>query len=190
MNKNDFLILCKQPIIPFDRWFDIYNQIRKNKNKTNFGYGIKVESKEYSDLENLRKDIPLKNYFFFLISNKHNREFPIHVDGIPGKNNAASINWPLLKCDERSPTRWYNCNNTCYTNLDNSFFLSNINDAIEIYSDVMYSSYQLPYLFRSDVLHKGYCNIDESGFRIIVKWELNFNDWNQACREFLNRDYI
>lgn len=184
------MILCKQPIVTFDRWFEIYNEIRRDKSKKHFGYGIRVETKNYPDLEVIRKDLPFRDHFFYLISNKHNREFPIHVDGVPGDKNSASVNWPLQKCDERSPTRWYKCDNIKYKDLDNSFFLDNTEDAAEIHSDIMYSSYQLPYLFRGEILHKGYCNIDESGFRIILKWELDFNDWDQACREFHNRNYI
>lgn len=190
MTYNDYMILCKEPIVTFERWFEIYEQTRNDPSKKNFGYGIRLETKNFPDLEAIRKALPFRDHFFFLISNKRNREFPIHVDGIPGNKNAASVNWPLEKCDHRSPTTWYKCDTVKFKNLDNSFFLENTDDAEEIYSDAMLSEHKLPYLFRSDVLHRGYCNIDESGFRIILKWELDFDNWTNACREFQDRNYI
>lgn len=190
MIDNKYLILCKQPIIQIDDWLAIYADIRKSKSATTFGYGIKVDTNAYPALEAIRADLPFKDHFFFLISNMRRREFPIHVDGVPGACNAASVNWPLQNCFEDSPTTWYSCDNIIYKDLDNSFFLENTQDAKEIHSEAMLSNHKLPYLFRSDVLHKGYCNLQTSGFRIIVKWELNFNDWQTTCSEFYNRNYI
>lgn len=187
---NDYLILCKTPIVSFEYWFAIYEQIRKSKKALTFGYGIQVSTNHYPELEIIRKQLPFKDKFFFLISNRKHREFPIHVDGIPGNYNSASINWPIQNCDERSPTTWYTCNNIKFKNIDNSYFLDNIGDATEIYTQPMMSVHRLPYLFRSDILHKGYCNMNENGVRIIVKWELEINDWSTACTEFQNRNYI
>jgi len=187
---NEFLIKCQQPIVSFDYWNEIYQQARNNKNFKAFGYGIRVDTKEYAELEKIRNDLPFKDHFFFLISNKKKREFPIHVDGIPGNKNAASVNWPLQNCNETSPTTWYHCDTMVYNNIDKSYFLKNVEDAVEIHSDTMYSKFQLPYLFRSDILHRGYCNMQTSGFRIILKWELEFDDWKTACTEFHNRNYI
>lgn len=187
---NEYMILCKKPFVTFEYWQDIFQDIRNRKDNKTFGYGTRVETKHYELLENIRKDLPFRDHFFFLISNKKNREFPIHVDGVPNQKNAASVNWPLQNCDDHSPTTWYSCENPEYLDLDNSFFLKNVEDAIPIHQDTMYSDKKLPYLFRSDLLHKGYCNMQESGLRIILKWELDYDDWQTACTEFRNRDYI
>lgn len=177
------LIELKNNIIPVDEWKELYSKVRnKQIPSNNFGYGIKVDAKYLSSIPN---DIPLFPYFFFLVSNKKKREFPIHIDGIPGKQ-AASLNWGIEGCDEQSPTQFYECTkDIIWKNLDNSFFLENINDAVLTHSNIIEDN--KAYLFRSDLLHRGYCNVDR---RLIVKWELEYDDWNTACREFRNRNYI
>lgn len=187
---SEYLILCKENIISFESWKEIYNNVRKNKNSETFGYGIKVAIKNYNFLLEISKNIPLADHFFFLITSRRNREFPIHVDGVPGKNNAASINFPLFNCYSNSPTIWYKSKNVEFNNLDNSFFLKNTENVLEIYRSAMLSEYKKPYLFRGDILHKGYCNLNTSQLRIIVKWELNYATWKAACTDFQNRNFI
>lgn len=184
------MILCKDPIVTFDQWELIYSDVRKRKDLAKFGYGIRVNVDDYPELLSAAQTLPFRDHFFFLISHKRNREFPIHVDGVPGEHNAASVNWPLLNCDSHSPTIWYECESREYQDLDNSFFLDNVEDAIEIHRDTMYSHYRLPYLFRGELLHKGYCNLNTNEMRIIVKWELDYDTWEDACSGFRDRNYI
>lgn len=188
--NNEYLILCKEDIIPFEIWQDIYNNVRKNKNNQTFGYGIKVDVKNYDFLLKLSKKIPLADYFLFLITNRRNREFPIHVDGIPGKNNAASINFPLFNCYSDSPTIWYESKNVEFNNINNSFFLKNTKNVSEIYRSAMLTEHNKPYLFRGDILHKGYCNLNTSQLRVITKWPLTYATWEEACKDFQNRNFI
>ncbi len=192
MVDSMFMVRCKTPIVLFERWMEIYSEVRKNKQLgTNFGYGIKVNVCNYVDLQEVRKILPFRDHFFFLISNARNREFPIHVDGIPGKLNAASVNWPLVNCNEYSPTVWYRCDDPIFKNIANSYFLENASAAKQIHTETMVSSHKLPYLFRGEILHRGYCNIPQKNeHRIILKWELDFDNWDEACSEFHNRNYI
>lgn len=186
------MVLCKQDIVTFERWFEIYDQINKREIPTQrYGYGIRVDSKLFPDLELLRKHLPFKDHFFFLISHRKNREFPIHVDGIPGQRNAASINWPIINCDERSPTEWFETDKQVeWLDLDNSYFMKNVHDAVLTHSEPMLTRLSKPYLFRSDLLHRGFCQLENSERRVIVKWELEYDSWDSACQEFQNKNYI
>lgn len=177
------LIELKNNLIEIEEWKDLYNKVRRKEiPHENFGYGIKVSSEYLSNIP----DLPLHDHFFFLISNRKRREFPIHVDGIPGKQ-AASLNWALYGCDENSPTEFYECTkDIIWKNIDNSFFLENTKDAVMTHKCVMHNN--KGYLFRSDILHRGYCNTSEP--RVIVKWELKYNEWSRACKELRNRNYI
>lgn len=184
--SNKMMIQIKNNFVSFDTWKDIYEKARKKEiSCEHFGYGIKVDS----SVLNIDIDLPLKPYFFFLVSNRRRREFPIHVDGIPEKQNAASINWAISGCDEKSPTDFFHCCTTAkWKDLDNSFFLENTHEAVKTHSVIMYDNNA--YLFRSDLLHKGYYNTDDNQLRIIVKWELEYDNWQIACTEFFNRNYI
>lgn len=184
------MILCEDPIVTFDTWEKIYADVRKRKDLKTFGYGIRVEVADYPELKDVMTQVSFRDHFFFLISHKRNREFPIHVDGVPGEHNAASVNWPLRGCDDHSPTIWYECEERRYNDLDNSFFLENIDQAEEIYRATMYSKFERPYLFRGELLHKGYCNLDTNEIRIIVKWELEYDTWQDACTDFQHRNYF
>jgi hypothetical protein len=176
------LIELKETLIDIDEWKHIYNKVRRKEISYElFGYGIKVPIKYLSK----KLDLPLYPYFFFLISNKKNREFPIHIDGILGKQS-ASLNWGLEGCDENSPTEFYiSKKEIIWKNLDNSFFMQNVEDAILTHKNTIHNG--KGYLFRSDLLHRGFSNVNK---RIIVKWELEYNEWNTACRELRNRNYI
>lgn len=176
------LIELKNNLIDIDEWKELYRKVRnKEIPHENFGYGIKVSAEYLSTIP----DVPLYPYFFFLVSNRRNREFPIHIDGIPGEQ-AASLNWGLYGCDERSPTEYYECTkDIVWQDKDNSFFLENTEDAVVTHSNIIHNN--KAYLFRSDLLHRGYSNVDK---RLMVKWELKYNDWNTACKEFRNRNYI
>ena len=186
---SDYMVPFIHRCIPFDEWNKIYEYVRTSKDYPAFGYGIKVFVKDFPQLETLANDLPLKDHFFFLISNRKKREFPIHVDGVPGKNNAASLNWPIRNCDNRSPTTWYSCDDIQFKDIDNSFFIKNPDSCIEIHSEAMQTSLEKPYLFRSDLLHRGLSGINE-GLRIIVKWELEYDSWSNACADLHNRNYI
>lgn len=177
------MIELNNPIISFNEWNTIYKKVRSKEIPCqNFGYGIKVST----DVLSIKPDLPLKPYFFFLVSNRKRREFPIHIDGIPGEQG-ASLNWALMGCDEKSPTEFYECTkDIIWKDLDKSFFLENTEDAVLTHKNIMYDNHV--YLFRSNLLHRGYSNSDEN--RVVVKWELEYNDWSTACREFRNRNYI
>lgn len=183
--SSKMMVELKDPIISFDEWNQLYVSAREGSiDSDHYGYGIKVSNKHVSKIPNL----PLKPYFFFLVSNRKRREFPIHIDGSPGKQG-ASINWALSGCDSNSPTDFYQCcSDIKWKDLDNSFFLENVNDVVKTHSVTMYNNHA--YLFRSDILHRGYCNINTNETRIIVKWELDYDTWPEACREFRNRNYI
>ena len=176
------LIELKNNLIEIDEWKDLYSRVRRKEiPHENFGYGIKVSTEYLSTIP----DASLFPYFFFLTSNKRNREFPIHIDGVPGKQ-AASLNWGLEGCDEQSPTEFYEpTNDIIWKDLDNSFFMDNIHDTVLTHTNVIYDN--KGYLFRSDLLHRGYTNVNK---RVMVKWELKYSDWNTACKEFRNRNYI
>lgn len=180
------MIELSDSIIPFQKWHDIYRQVRlKEIPADRFGYGMQVDASWLG----ITPDLPLKPHFFFLTSNRRNKEFPIHVDGVPGSKNAASINWALAGCDHTSPTDFYICcEDIVWKDLDNSYFLENTAAAVKTHSTIMYNNHA--YLFRSDLLHRGYCQIDDSSTRIIVKWELEYDTWETACKEFYNRNYI
>ena len=176
------LIELKEPLIKIQEWRDLYSRVRnKEIPHENFGYGIRVSTEYLSKIP----DLPLYSYFFFLVSNKRNREFPIHIDGVPG-NQAASLNWGLEGCDENSPTEFYEpTKDIIWKDLDNSFFMHNTEDAVLTHTNIIYNDQG--YLFRSDLLHRGYTNTNK---RVMVKWELEYNEWNTACRELRNRNYI
>lgn len=176
------LIELKYNLIDIDEWKDLYRRVRSKEIPCEkFGYGIKVSTKYLSSIP----DVRLFPYFFFLISNRRNREFPIHVDGIPGKQ-AASLNWGLEGCNEQSPTEFYEpTKDIIWKDLDGSFFMDNTEDTVLTHTNIIYDN--KGYLFRSDMLHRGYTNVDK---RVVVKWELEYNEWNTACREFSNRNYI
>jgi hypothetical protein len=179
------MVELRDSLITFDEWNTLYTSAREKSIDTeHYGYGIKVNATHVSTIP----DLPLKPYFFFLISNRKNREFPIHIDGSPGKQ-AASINWALSGCDSNSPTEFYQCcDDVKWKDLDNSFFLDNTNDVVKTHSVTMYDNHA--YLFRSEILHRGYCNINTNVSRVIVKWELDYETWPDACRELRNRNYI
>jgi len=176
------IIELKDKIIATDEWLEIYKRVRQKRiPHENFGYGIKVPTECLSRIP----DLPLYPYFFFLVSNRRKREFPIHIDGIPGEQ-AASLNWGIYGCDESSPTEYYQCTKDIkWKNKDNSYFLENVEDAVVTHTNIIYNN--RAYLFRSDLLHRGYNNANS---RLMVKWELKYNDWDTACREFRDRDYI
>lgn len=176
------LIQLNDNLIHPDEWMDLYNKVRlKRIPHDNFGYGIKVSAEHLSK----KIDLPLFPYFFFLVSNRRKREFPIHVDGIPGKQ-AASLNWGLVGCDESSPTEYYQCTKKPkWDNKDGSYFLKNVEDVVLTHTNVILNN--RAYLFRSDLLHRGY---SYSNKRLMVKWELEYDDWNTACSEFRDRNLI
>lgn len=180
------IITMKDSLVSFDEWKYIYTKARNKLIKCDhYGYGIKVDK----NVLDTNIDLPLKSHFFFLVSNRKKREFPIHVDGVPNKKNAASINWAISGCDERSPTDFFQCcTNEKWKDYDSSYFLDNTNECVKTHSITMFDNNA--YLFRSDLLHRGYCQIDDNLTRIIVKWELEYDSWEIACREFFNRNYI
>lgn len=189
---DNYMIQCREALVPFDLWRMIYGRVKRGEIEAqNFGYGIKVDSQVVSELDYIRDELPFKRYFFFLISNRRNREFPIHVDGVPGENNAASINWPIENCTEASVTEWFRpIGEVLWDDKDRSFFMKNADEVVKVHEAAMLTSQSMPYLFRSDFLHRGYCRLDSSQHRIIVKWELDYEDWDTARRAFRDRDYI
>ena len=80
------------------------------------------------------------------------------------------------------------CSDIKWKPLDNSFFLENIEDAVETHRGTMHDNHA--YLFRSNLLHKGHCRLEDNTMRVVVKWELEYDSWKTACTEFRNRDYI
>jgi hypothetical protein len=189
---DNYMIRCKEAFIPFDLWRTLYGKVKRGEIESqNFGYGIKVDSTMVPELDYIRDELPFKQYFFFLISNRRNREFPIHVDGVPGENNASSVNWPIENCTEESVTEWFRpTGEVLWDDKDRSFFMKNADEVVKVHEAPMVTSTGMPYLFRSDLLHRGYCQLENSKLRIIVKWELDYADWDTACREFRDRNYI
>jgi hypothetical protein len=172
-------------IFPWSRALELYELSRSHKKDfAHFGYGIKIPAEKFADTTLLRKKYNFRDDLYILYTTPRSREFPIHVDGTPGENNVASINWPILGCDEASPTQWYRVDHPKYKILDGSHFLENTEDAIELHSEAMLTRLQVPYLFRSDLWHRGFNTTN--GIRVILKWELQRPNWDDAVREFIN----
>ena len=181
-NSTDFLINCSflDDYIQTQDFIDLYNKIIVDK-KNRFGYGHKVFVDDYPVFDKLRERFPaLKNYFYFLKTNKVVKTYPIHIDG-PGEfDSKAGINWPIINCDERSDTIWYNVDKHefYYHEVQNSIFLNDDVKATELYK--FNFTDHTPYLFRGDVWHTGVNNMDQRQFRVMVKWELSVNNWQEA----------
>ena len=96
------------------------------------------------------------------------------------------MNWGLIGCDESSPTEYYQCTKKPkWDNKDGSYFLKNVEDVVLTHTNVILNN--RAYLFRSDLLHRGF---SYSNKRLMVKWELEYDDWNTACSEFRDRNLI
>lgn len=180
--STDFLIECSflnEYIKPQD-FIDIYNSIIVDK-KNRFGYGHKVDVKDFPVFDKLRDRFPaLKDYFYFLKTNRVVKTYPIHIDG-PGEfDSKAGINWPLINCDEDSDTIWYNVDrhDFYYHEVQNSIFLNDDVKTTEIHKFNFVD--HTPYLFRGDVWHTGVNNKNQRQFRVMVKWELEVNNWKEA----------
>ncbi len=136
----------------------------------------------------LAQQFCLKTRIFVIRMPADFQALPIHIDGHADKNNAASIIWPLEGCDERSPTKWFETKRHEFELIKNSYFLKNAEDLKVCHSQPMLSARKAPYLFRSDILHCGY---NFSGTtKVIVKWELNVSDWEDAKHLFASLDLI
>lgn len=187
--ESKFMLPLKPgALIDWTRAQELYAEARRNKSFPRFGYGIRVSTAEFPDLEDLRRMYGFRDYFFILWQSPRQREVPIHVDGAHGNSNCASINWPLLNCDEASPTEWYSCEEPRTRIIEGSYFLENVEDARVVHREAMLSKGNFPYLFRSDVWHRGYSN--SSGVRVILKWELIRDSWADTVLEFERKNLL
>lgn len=195
-HAENFLLQLKQPLISLARWEEIYSYVKKLEFGRRFGYGIQVMLSEsllrrFPELRELRDTYRFADEFYFLITHSKARHFPVHIDGRPGAYNAASLNWPLRCCDADSVTRWFLVENASSNCIDGTYFLEEgRHTGKEIFRAAMRSEGGLPYLFRSDIWHSGYCGAEHKRLRIIVKWMLKFNSWENACDAFRNKSLL
>jgi hypothetical protein len=179
---TDFLIPVNflDEYIKTEDFIKIYNDIIVDK-KNRFGYGHKVYTDDFPVFDRIRKRFPkLKNYFYFLKTNRVVKTYPIHIDG-PGEfDSKAGINWPLLNCDSDSDTIWYTVDKHefYYHDIQNSIFLNDDVVATELHKFNFVD--KTPYLFRGDVWHTGINRKNQRDFRVMVKWELSVQNWKEA----------
>ena len=178
-----FFYKFKSPIIEFDRWIDIYSDIKRNRMGRKFGYGLEVSISDlcpikFKDLFQLKELLRLRERFYFLITHRKTPLFPVHVDGAPNECNAASINWPIINCDSSSMTCWYRVDKPKYYVVDGSYFLRDECDKVPLYETFFHSDSKTAFLFRSDVNH----SVINMGIqtRIMVKWMTRKKTWNEA----------
>jgi len=187
---TESLVLNLRPdrLIWSQTWESIFKRVRYYKMGRNFGYGIELDVDDFGATKIFREltGLPLHDKFYFLITNRRSPEFPIHVDGTHGNRNVASINWPLMGCDEQSVTQYYHFDQMRFDNVDGSYFISNPEDG-ELAGSVVLKDNQ-PVLFRSDIPHRGYCGRHDNQMRVIVKWGLYYGSWTEACKAFRDAD--
>lgn len=187
--QNDFLIRLKpESILPWERAQELYAIARANKSYDRFGYGIRVPIDGFPDLCEIAGRLQMRPFFFVLYMTPRAPEVPIHVDGSPGNRNASNINWPLINCDQRSPTEWYSVDKPEFKIIGGSHFLANTKEAKLIHREAMLTEFKAPYLFRSDILHRGFSNADAT--RVILKWELIRDDWSKTVGEFRDLGFL
>lgn len=194
MFKNTYIANFKKPLLTFDTWNAIVKDARHRDDTYKFGLNYRCKVDHYDFAVELRKLLPsLGDVFFILNTNRLAREFPPHVQGTPGSGGAASINWPILNCDERSPSTWYKCKTEVRFKNDlykDSYLVDNVEDLEEVHTEAMLTSTGMPCLFRSDVIHKGFNNMPKGETRTIIKWEMRETTWEESCITLHNLGYI
>lgn len=194
MFDDKYLIDFKKPLIEFDQWIEIQKEARRREDTYKFGLNYRCQVKYYDFAVKLKEQLPtLRDHFFILNTNKLAREFPPHIQGTPGSGGAASINWPIINCDERSPSTWYTCKTEPRFKNDlykDSYLIENIEDLEPIHTQSMLTSTKMPCLFRSDVIHKGFNNIENGATRTIIKWEMAETSWEESCQLLYKQGYI
>lgn len=194
MFENKYIINFKKPLIEFSQWEEIQKEARRREDTYKFGLNYRCQVSHYAFAMELRKELPsLREHFFILNTNRLAREFPPHVQGKPGSGGAASINWPILNCDEKSPSTWYTCKTEVRFKNDlykDSYLVDNVEDLEAIHTEAMLTSTGMPCLFRSDVIHKGFNNLEKGETRTIIKWEMEEGSWEESCNILYNGGYI
>ena len=194
MFENKYIINFNEPLIEFDVWEAIIREARRREDTYKFGLNYRCQVKYYDFAIKLKEKIPtLRDHFFILNTNRLAREFPPHIQGKPGSGGAASINWPILNCEDHSPSTWYRCKTEPIFANDlykDSFLVANVEDLEPIHTEAMLSSTRKPCLFRSDVIHKGFNNMPKGETRTIVKWEMEEGSWEEASQFLYKEGYI
>jgi hypothetical protein len=181
-NPTDFLIPVPSldAYISSNDFISVYNEVTTDK-KDRYAYGHKIYADDFPVFDRLREAYPaFKDYFFFLKTNRVVKTYPIHIDG-PGEfDSKAGVNWPLINCDEQSDTVWYEPeeHDFYYHEVQNSIFLKDNVKTKEIYK--FHFVDHTPHLFRGDVWHTGINRKHQREFRVMVKWELTVNNWQEA----------
>jgi hypothetical protein len=181
-DPSDFLIPMNilNDYITTEEFIEVYNTTIIDK-KNRFGYGHKVDATKFPVFNKLRERFPaFKDYFYFLKTNRVVKTYPIHIDG-PGEfDSKAGVNWPLINCDENSDTVFYDVeeHDFYYNEKQNSIFLNDHVKTKEIYK--FHFIDHTPHLFRGDVWHTGINHMNQRQFRVMVKWELTVNNWEEA----------
>lgn len=192
MNQDEFLLPFESPLISFERWLEVFSDVKTLRLGRRFGYGIEVSTSdlplaEFQDILNLKKTLDLCEKFYFLITHK-NRSFPVHIDGVPGNKNAASINWPIINCDSKTTTVWYDVINPEYDIVDGSYFCKESSDKSILYKTSIETSSGTAFLFRSDINHQ-VCSLQEKK-RIMVKWMTKNNSWQEANEKYRRQSFL
>jgi len=187
-DSNNFIIplLFLNDYITAQDFLNLYEDMAATKSQKR-GYGIAVDASKYKVFDKLRAKFPaLRDTFYILRTNKILSKYPIHIDSPSSFDSKASINWPLINCDERTETVYYKVDKHDFYNYDrnqDSIFLKDNVSVTPIFK------YQFinpqAHLFRNDVWHTGINNTNEKKWRIMVKWELIVDNW-QAARDIFN----
>lgn len=166
-------------------FLNVYRNLIVEKSQKR-GYGIAVDATKYSVFDKIRDKFPaLRDTFYILRTNKILTRYPIHIDSPKSFDSKASINWPLINCDNRSETVYYKVGKHDFFNYDknqDSIFLNDNVKVTPIYKYRFVNSHA--HLFRNDVWHTGINNTNEKKWRIMIKWELIVDNWHTARTMF------
>jgi hypothetical protein len=184
-NKKFIVELNDFEDLTTDDWRKIYEQVRKKKlYDSKHDYGLKVSVDKIERLSEFRKKFSFKDHFWILLTNgsSHSR-FYVHIDGRPDDGSPGGINWPLFNCDEQSTTVWVEPVEEKYFEVSaNSFTLEPDVETRDIYT---YNHRdEQPVLFRSDLWHYAVNETKKKDWRVIIKWELYADSWDDMIDEF------
>jgi hypothetical protein len=182
LESNAYLLRLRPgAFLTWERAVELSRLAKTERYQERFRNLTVVSVADFPDLEAVRKRYGFKDHFFILHQGLDAREVPIHIDGAPGERNAASVNWPIASCDERSPTQWYSVGEHGLSIKQGSYFLADGKDVRLVHSEAMRSSRCAPYLFRGGIWHRGFNQTSDE--RIILKWELNNASWEEAVAD-------
>jgi hypothetical protein len=186
MNKNNFIVeLNEFPELTTTKWREIYTKVRKEKlYASKHDYGLKVLVKDIPELEEFYNKFKLKDYFWILLTNgKSNSRFYVHIDGRFDDNSPGGINWPLENCDERSTTIWVRPLKEEYYEISaNSYTLEEHVETKELFR--YHCMNDQPILFRSNLWHYAINETNIMQWRVMIKWELIADSWEDLKNEF------